>query len=325
MGVGRKKVISVFDTTIAEINLGNEIIMDAIYPEFRNLFADCFLCKLPSLQITKSLREYIERSDYVFFGGTNALSSQMNRYKQWDMNLRKTQYVHDVILLGVGWWQYQDRPNRYTQMILKRALSKDYIHSVRDNYTAEILKDMGFSVLNTGCPTTWGLIPEIVENINNRKKAKNVVMTLTDYNRDRNADQKLLDMCLSKYEKVYIWLQGIGDMEYLSELKNAERLTIIDSRLEAYDKILEEENVDYVGTRLHAGIRALQKQCHAYIIAIDNRAAEMGKDILLPIKPREQIEELGAWLEDDYRLNLKVNWDAISKWRQQFRKGNLDG
>lgn len=313
------KIISVFDTTIAEYNLGNQIIMDAVNREIASIFESFFLYKLPYQQITHSLSCIVNESDYVFFGGTNSLSSQMNKYKQWDISLPKTIYIKNIIMLGIGWWQYQDKPNLYTQMLLKRALSKKYIHSVRDSYTEMMLKGMGFKVLNTGCPTTWHLTPEHISKICQKSRKDAVLLALTDYNQDKEKDRRILDICRKYYSKIYFWPQGVGDYRYFVKALDGKDAVVINSTLSAFDQVLISGEVDYVGTRLHAGIRALQKGCHAYIISIDNRAEEISKDINLPIVRRIEIDKLENWLNDNYYIDLNINWRAIESWRDQFR------
>ena len=71
--------------------------------------------------------------------------------------------------------------------------------------------------------------------------------------------------------------------EYLMQLvQNIKiNLEIISPNLRSFDFILENEDIDYVGTRLHAGIRAVQKSVRTFIVTIDNRAKEISKDIYL--------------------------------------------
>ena len=54
------------------------------------------------------------------------------------------------------------------------------------------------------------------------------------------------------------------------------------------------ENIDYVGTRLHAGIRALQHKKRTIIIGIDNRAIEKAKDFNLTVIDRKNIKNNGS-------------------------------
>ena len=108
----------------------------------------------------QSLR-HMRHSDYIFWGGTNALTSHMNKYKQMGFLLKDLLFVKDLILLGVGWWQYQGKPNLYTRLFLRRLLSLERIHSVRDSYTEGMLKSIGIeNVVNTSCPTVWGITRE---------------------------------------------------------------------------------------------------------------------------------------------------------------------
>jgi polysaccharide pyruvyl transferase WcaK-like protein len=313
------KVISIFDTTISEYNLGNQIIMDAVKSELGELFGDYFEYRVPYQQINKSIKHCLLESDYTFFGGTNSLSSFMNKYKQWDINLKKTSFVKDVIMMGIGWWQYQARPNYYTRMILNRALSHNYAHSVRDNYTKKMLDSLGFNTINTGCPTTWKLKEEVINKINASKKAESVIVTLTDYNKSPLEDKKLLDICLNNYSKVYFWPQGLGDLNYIASLNIDKNIWILNSNLEAFDRTLKEQDVDYIGTRLHAGIRALQHKRRSFIVAIDNRATEIGKDINMTVYPRTGIDALEKDLTNKYLLDLKINWSGIEQWKEQFK------
>src|SRR5688572_2115439 len=143
--------ISVFDTTISDYNLGNQIIMESVYKHLYEIFPDDFFFKLPYMEITNHTVSYIKRSDYVFFGGTNSLSGQMERYKQWDLNLRKSFIIKDVVLMGIGWWQYQHKTSWYTRVLLKNVLSEKFFHSARESHTQGKLREIGIeNVINTG-------------------------------------------------------------------------------------------------------------------------------------------------------------------------------
>lgn len=312
------KIISVFDTTISEYNLGNQIIMDSVERELESIFGNRFQYNIPYQQINNKVGQCIKQSDFTFFGGTNSLSSFMNKYKQWDMNIFKTLYIKDVIMMGIGWWQYQNEPNLYTKLILKRSLSRKYYHSARDSYTENRLRKMGFKVTNTGCPTLWSLTEEKLNQIDKKKK-ENVVITFTDYNKDKDKDKELFDFCVKNYKKVYVWPQGVGDYGYIKEIDSKKMAIIIDSNLKAYDNVLINEEVDYIGTRLHAGIRALQKKVRAFFVAIDNRTIEMGNDVGLTYVKRNKINELSKLISNDYNGMLKINYDAINNWKEQFK------
>lgn len=316
------KTISVLDTTISDFNLGNQIIMEAINCILDELFEHDFIFKLQYAEPfgQQSIR-YLRQSDYIFFGGTNSLSSQMNHYKQMGFTLSNAFYINHLTLLGVGWWQYQKKPNLYTKYLLKKLLSKTTIHSVRDSYTQKMLSDIGISnTINTSCPTTWTLTQEHCKNIP-IYKAKNVITTFTDYNKQPISDQKLMNILLENYENVYFWVQGIGDLEYLKTLNipKIKHLKIIPPKLKNYDQILQNTSVDYIGTRLHAGIRAIQSMKRALIIAIDNRAREISNDIGLNIADRNDFGKITDFINNGYITDITIPIDDITKWKEQFR------
>lgn len=313
------KKISVFDTTISDYNLGNQIIMESVYQHLGELFPDDFFFKVPYMEIKRHTIGYLDRSDLIFFGGTNSLSSQMQKYKQWDLNIIKSFFIKDVILMGIGWWQYQKKANWYTQFILNKVLSKHFIHSVRDSHTLQMLGEIGITnVLNTGCPTLWKLSPEHCTSIP-QAKADEVIITLTDYNKNTTRDQYILDTAHKNYKKVYYWIQGEGDLDYIRNLKGHETITLINPNLESYDNLLRTRPVDYVGTRLHAGIRALQYARRTIIIGIDNRAIEMQRDFNLPIVNQNVIKNLDAMLNGTMKTDIQLPSSNIAQWKNQFK------
>jgi len=313
------KKISVFDTTISDFNLGNEIIMDSVYKHLREIFPHDFFFKLPVMEITNYTKFYLNQSDLIFFGGTNSLSSRMEWYKQWGLNLRNFRSMRGTIMMGIGWWQYQKSGiSWYTQFLLKNVLSKKYLLSVRDSYTKEKLNSIGFdNVINTGCPTLWDLTPEHCSKIKKNKSDK-VILTLTDYAQKPKRDRQIVDQAVKNYQKIYLWLQGAGDFEYAKKILGQTKVELIDPNLAAYDKILDDPNIDYLGTRLHAGIRALQRGRRAIIIGIDNRAKEMHEDFNIPVLAAEDLDKLDQLINSNFETIIKLPSENISKWKQQF-------
>ena len=109
-------------------------------------------------------------------------------------------------------------------------------------------------------------------------------------------------------------------MQYLRELGFEDRVNIVPSDLKAYDEILKQPNLDYVGTRLHAGIRALSYGHRSLVIAIDNRARCIARDTGLNIVERSEIpRELADIIQADFKTELYLPWDNIDKWKMQFR------
>lgn len=311
-------IISVFDTSIAMYNLGNQIIMDAVNLELDELFKSSFIVRLPIDDITRNARRYNERSCLTFVGGTNVLNGDIRRYRQWNLTLHNIFRLRRVILMGCGWFQYEQQPvSIYTSWALHKVLSSTLLHSVRDEYTRRKLESIGIMSINTGCPTIWRLTPELTGLIQ-QKKSPNAVITITDYNQNRIRDKKMIEMVLDAYSKVVVFPQGIGDIAYVKSLGYQDKVHFLNPRLEEFNRVLK-DGYDYIGTRLHAGIRALQMQCRSFIVGIDNRALEMKRDFNLPVLPQEEIDMISEWIERDYILDLNIPTDQINQWRSQFK------
>lgn len=330
---------------ISSGNTGDKIIAESCRKYLEEIFGECFEVDIPTRdRLSQVSRFHIATADYSVVCGTNLLSSDIKAWSQWiadraearrivNAGIRKRDYLdyraviekreqNRPILLGVGWWQYQDRPTAYTQRVFRRLLSRTGLHSVRDSYTMQMLKNCGIeNVVNTGCPTMWGLTPEFCRDIP-VKKADRVITTLTDYMRDREQDELLFSILTEHYSEVCVWLQALEDYEYLLSLKNGSRVTVIAPTLSAYDQCLESGEIDYVGTRLHGGIRALNHKKRSMILSVDNRAAEIAKDTGLPVIRREELgEKLEAWIYGGKRTQILLPQADIDRWKAQFGKG----
>ena len=308
--------IVLFDTGLYTHNAGDHIIME-----------NCVLQLKPLMDIdhaihisTHQLPEACEKCDgkHKLVCGTNILSGKMRQYGLWRLPRNLTHY-HNITLMGVGFDSNNAKSDLYTKMLFRYMFSKQGYHSVRDSFSEQMLKSMGIqNVLNTGCPTMWNLTPEHCASIPT-EKASRVICTLTDYNRDAANDRAMLDILLESYDKVYFWLQGRDDLAYIRELGYADKLELVDSTLEAYDAVLAMEDLDYVGTRLHAGIRALSKGRRSLIISIDNRAECISADTGLPILHREDVPiALRNRLQGSVETALTLPWENIARWKGQF-------
>lgn len=315
------KKITILDTDITSSNLGNEIIMQGVFDFLHTSFQNDYLMRLECTdQIGPMSKKYILSSDLSFIGGSNLLTSQVNRYKQIGFSFLDSFKIQNMILIGVGWWQYQDKPNLISRKFLRNLLSSRIIHSVRDEYTKEKLTKIGITnVLNTSCPSTWNLTETHCNEISKTKSDK-AVFTLTDYNHESTFDSRFINMLIKKYEKVYFWPQGWNDMEYIKSLniKHLESIKIVPPYLKSFDDLLENNDVDYVGTRLHAGIRAIQKKRRALVLSIDNRASEISNDIGMNVVPREDIEKIEFFITNEQKTSIKIPHKNIEAWKAQF-------
>jgi polysaccharide pyruvyl transferase WcaK-like protein len=317
------KKILLFNPAISSLNLGDEIISysskSIIYEIFKS---DTFYVEFSThTPISNNYLNYFKDANFRFILGTNLLQGVMNgSFRQWDITKNNTKYLQPVILLGVGWWQYKNDINNYTKSLWKSLLSKDFLHSVRDEYTKQKLNSIGiYNVLNTGCPTMWKLTKEHCNKIP-ITKSNNVIFTLTDYNQDTINDRKLIEKCLNNYKKIYFWPQGYNDINYLHKLDiNEGLINVLEPNLKAYDNLLKSSNdIEYVGTRLHAGIRALQLNKRSIIIGIDNRSLEKKKDFNLVVLKREEIEKLDQMINENWKTDIRLNEKDIKIWSSQF-------
>ena len=325
--------LAILNTAIFSFNKGDYIIMESAKKQLKEITKNNFFVEIPThspafykYQIMdlfakkNALKKDIMSMKYKFVCGTNLLSSNMFvRKPLWNINIFQTKYLKDCILLGVG-CGINGKFNYYTKKLLRNVLSKDYIHSVRDEESKKMLETIGLKAINTGCPTLWELNKEHCANIPTKKKDK-VVFTLTDYKKDKEKDQELINILNKNYNEVYFWVQGFGDYEYLQGLNNILGIKIISSDVEEYNKFLDENECDFVGTRLHAGIKAMQKGRRSIILIVDNRARSMKRDYNLNCIERDRIDELEQYINSDIKTDIKINEENINRWKDQFING----
>lgn len=313
--------ISLFDTAVCTENLGDFIIMDAVRDHINEMFPEAMVLHTATHEkISRPTYNIVKQSDFSFVGGTNLISSNMNSYNQWKINLIDGLFLNNIILMGVGWWQYQKDANLYTRYLLKSVLSHDVLHSVRDSYAEQMLRKAGFNnVINTSCATMWRLNEAHCHEIP-VGKGENVVATLTDYNKDPKNDMALIQLLQKSYNKVYIWPQGSGDIDYINQLELAKFAQILPPKLEAYNSLLlHEESIDFVGTRLHAGVRALQNKKRTIILGIDNRAFEKAKDFNITVCPRDDLAKLELLINSNISTKINLPTENILRWKAQFK------
>jgi polysaccharide pyruvyl transferase WcaK-like protein len=312
--------VALLDTAAGSTNLGDRIIMDSVWPHIVDLFPGAMILTIASHEpMSRRSRRFAREATWTIAGGTSLLSSRMWFRASWRVSPIDAPAL-DITLLGAGWHQYQRAPGPYSRRLLKRVLSRDVLHSVRDEYTRRMLSSIDVTnTVNTGCPTLWALSPAHCARVP-RAKARDVVTTVNSYrglNRPA-ADRRLLQLLKASYERVFVWIQTHTDYEYARSLHDG--LEFVNPSVAALDALLESDlELDYVGTRLHAGIRALQKGRRSTIVEIDNRAREMGSDFGLPTVGRTDYLELERMIEEDQNLKIRLPQEAIDRWKGQFR------
>ena len=313
------RTVAVFDTYATSFNAGDAIIMDSVWAELRAIFDTSVFVTIPTHDHPgPQAYRALDAADLALVGGTNLLASHMDQYKQWKVAGAEMLRLRNLVLMGVGWWQYQDEPNLYTRSLLRTILHPTRLHSVRDGYTERKLRSIGIdNVVNTGCPTTWRLGVEHCASIP-VAKGESVLLTFTDYKPNIEADRYLYAILRRHYGRVIFWLQGRGDWVYAKEILDPD-VEVVGGTLAALDRVLTEiDSIDYVGTRLHAGVRALQHGRRSLILAVDNRATEMGHDMNLPVIDRENAGGIESAVAADRPTRVKLPEAAIARWKSQF-------
>jgi polysaccharide pyruvyl transferase WcaK-like protein len=307
--------LCVFDTSIATDNLGDFIIMDAVWDVLHSIFGPGVEPQRIATHRYMPREAYrsLSRYDLGIVGGTNILKSHMYIRANWKLRAHDLLFLRNVVLLGVGWQQYQGAVDIFSRLLFKSILSKHFIHSVRDHYTLNLMRDQVKRVLYTACPTLWPLTAEKCAAIPTGK-ARHAVVSLTYYRPDP-ADAQLIRLLIGRYETVSFWCQMERDADYLREL--GFDLPIIRD-IDGYNRVLEAGDVDVIGTRLHGGVRALQRGRRALILKVDNRAIELAKDTDVPVVDRHDIAAVGSWIEHSPPVSITLPWDAITAWKEQF-------
>lgn len=321
------KVI-LFNTANGSLNLGDYIINESVTQELSFIIDDSFVANYPThtpvIHAYQNFKKnkliaFAENCDYKFISGTNIVAfNNFRPWPNWNVNIFNYQPYRGSVLVGSGSTPNpRKKLNLYTRILYKRILSKTYVHSVRDERTKVALESIGLKAINTGCATLWDLSSEKCASIP-RIKAKDVVFTLTDYKRDIKRDQLLIDILNESYENVYFWPQGSDDLDYVHQFDNIATIKIVPSNLESYRKILLAGNIDYVGTRLHAGIFAMKNRCRSIIIAVDNRTIDMQKTYNLNAIDRSNIEQLTELINGEIVTNINIDSERIKEWKSQF-------
>jgi hypothetical protein len=202
---------------------------------------------------------------------------------------------------------------------LKQSLWPRVPVSARDTATEGLLKAAGIGhVSHTSCVTLWNL-PEDHPRTIPHSPAPEAVLVLTGTRRAPQAfidrDKALIAAVTAAYAKVYFWPQGQVDLEYLLSLE-AQGLEIVPHSLEAFTRLLRERpQIDYVGTRLHAGIHAIMQGRRSLIVPIDNRANDIGGSVGLPILTADAFALLPGRLTGNWETRIDLPRATISAWK----------
>lgn len=318
--------ITLLDTAIGSTNKGDEIIMKCVEEELNFFLKKHFvlkvathLCSFNALECLGNLPDTaseVYNSKYKIVCGTNLLSNDMlHRTNQWDINYMNCKPLIGSILVGVG--GSGGKISRYTSKLYKKVLSHNYIHSVRDQRAYDMLTELGFKCINTGCITMWKLTPEFCELIPKSKRNK-VIFTLTDYQKNKESDKRMIKIIRENYDELFFWIQGVHDYDYLNEITDISDIRIIGPDVGEYEKVLQSGDIDYIGTRLHAGIYAMRHGIRSIIVCVDTRMDAMANCIPNNTLERANIDLLADKITSTFSTRCEINRSGIEEWKMQF-------
>lgn len=311
-------------------NLGDVVIADATKSILAELFPDHEIICVPTKRdLNRTQLNAIKSSTHRFLGGTNILNNDLKDYNQWKMEASVAKILfpdfRGVIAMGVGWRIYQDEPMTLrSKLFYKSILHRKRRHAVRDQYTFQKITQSGINnVLNTSCPTAWSLEGRRTKRLS-PTAPQNLVFSLTDYRPSEERDNQLLRILLDHAAGTLTFFpQGSQDVAYIDSLPeyrgNRARIKILKRDIAALNEAAKDPQSVYVGTRLHGGIRFLQSGRDALILCVDNRAAEIHKDIRLPAVARDDLAGVSNWLQGKLDFGaMKLPLAAINAWKSQF-------
>jgi polysaccharide pyruvyl transferase WcaK-like protein len=315
----------------ASSNLGDLIIAESVSKVLDEVLPGSQVHRFPS-QCSLSASEYrtIRALPFSILGGTNAISSFQGGYsfyqEQYGLFFLLPKFTN-TILLGVGWGEgYPSPPSRRMCLFYRAVLSNRWIHAVRDDFTQQNLSKIGIPrVINTGCPTLWGLHGRATQRT--QTAVRNCLFTVTDYARDPVADNSLIELLAGDTAaRLFFFPQGRNDLAYIQHLdafqRFRHRIRVLEHSISDLRELVSGgEPLVYVGTRLHCAIFCMQQGQEALILKVDHRADEMGRDFSLPVVNRRDLEAIRNWIRGHLDLGtIHLPLAQISKWKSQFQK-----
>jgi polysaccharide pyruvyl transferase WcaK-like protein len=125
----------------------------------------------------------------------------------------------------------------------------------------------------------------------------------------------MLNILNKKYQKVFLSLQGVNSLLYGHLLNSTTNVEFVNPKLQDDHSFLKTQDIDYVGTRLHAGIRALQKKRITIILAIDHRALGKKKDFNFVVLDRNDIHFFEGLIDESFKASIQLPIKKTQTWK----------
>lgn len=313
--------VHLLDTSVASDNVGDEIIVSEARQYVHDMFGDAYISTSSSHDgLGYYGRQQVQTADVVLLLGTNGLTAKYQRrgHFVWQVGRADIRALEGkVVMLGVGASKDFDHVQPRQARLLKRLLSKEYVHSVRDETGKRLLDAIGVKAMNTSCPTLWRFRhddPAVPTG-----KAPAACFTLTKHKASPH-DLPFINSLRACYETLYFWPQQLRDLGYLESLTKTSDIKVVPPNLAAYDALLAGTDVDVLGTRLHGGIRGLRHGRRVLVTTIDNRARDISAETGLPTVARDLASDaLEERLRGEIATKLTLPATKVEQFLAQFR------
>ena len=115
-------------------NLGDVIIFESIIDIINKIFPDKEVIRISThIEFGSKQKKIINNAFFCFAGGSNMLSSDIRNFPKMTTHKKKGFYffpgIKNIILLGVGWNNYQSNPDWASRFYYNNILHKDFFHS----------------------------------------------------------------------------------------------------------------------------------------------------------------------------------------------------
>lgn len=312
--------IHLLNTAVSSDNIGDEIIFSSAFQHLSSVLTDAYITTSSSHDgFGPASRQAAEASDLILLIGTNAISPSyhVNSHFIWRISSSDVSILRNkLVLVGVGANRYFDDIDPRQLDFFREVLSKKHIHSTRDKLGKYIIEKSGHNAVETSCPTLWDFA-----NMNQKTastKSESVCFTLTKH-KPHPHDIDFIRILRESYSNLVFWPQQPRDYEYLKSLTKIEDIHIIPPNLASYDKFLQNEDVDVIGTRLHGTIRGLHHGKRSLVVSIDNRAREISESTGFPSIDRDDIIELlPTLIHSSEPIEIVLPTDKINTFLKQL-------
>lgn len=306
--------IAILDPSLATDNLGDEVIYQAVESLLFDLFPNAWFHRIATHEaMSNRSHKVLREAERIFVAGSNLLPPDGG---QWRITLSDSMFIEGLVVIGAGWQHDTTKLSREASKIIGRSFHRTALHAVRDAPAAENLKAVGLRAVNATCPTLWRLDAEATARIP-ATKAPEAVVAVTAYRNQPEADAAFLKLVTERYRTVWFYPQMADDIAHIERLGFG-HLKRIRASTDAYTRFLAENDVDYIGSRLHGGIRALQTGKRSLILEVDNRARDIAAHTGLPSARLTDLAAIGDWIDRPAPTVLHLPEADIAAWKAQF-------